>query len=185
MVGATPHKFVCQGIFFPFGKFLFCCKRGQPWGVIVCGEGGVMTMLNRREAIGGLAAGAAVAGFGPAKAQSQPKIAFTLLFEPGGDVGWDPEHMRGVNMARAFHGDAVQIDTFHSVREWGKGDKEVFQRLVADGYDMIFTTSAGYMQSTIEVAFEAPNVLFENCAGYIRSRNVSTYNARWYEGRTA
>ena len=82
-----------------------------------------MTILNRREAIGGLAAGAAVAGFGPAKAQSKPKIAFTLLFEPGGDVGWDPEHMRGVNMARAFHGDAVQIDTFHSVHEWGKGNE--------------------------------------------------------------
>lgn len=136
------------------------------------------------------AAAASSLYFGPAYTQTQkkpkqkkPKIAFTLLFAPGGDIGWDYEHVRGLEQARAAYGDRVQIDAFHEVAEWGNGDKEMFEKLIADGYEMIFTTSAGYMKSTIEVAQANPNIIFENCAGYIRAANVATYNTRWYEGR--
>jgi simple sugar transport system substrate-binding protein len=144
-----------------------------------------MKKLNRRQAVGMIAAATGSMLHTPALAQARPKVAFTLLFDEGGTVGWDYEHVRGVEQARAAFGDRVQIDTFHNVAEWGQGDAEMFRKLVADGYDMIFTTSAGYMQSTIEVAYEAPNVLFESCAGFIRAKNVSTYNIRWYEARVA
>lgn len=142
--------------------------------------------LDRRSALGLLAGatGSLALGATPALAQAKPKVAFVQLFDPG-DVGWDYEHARGVEEARAVHGDRAQIDSFYNVGEWGNGDKEFLQKLVADGYDMIFTTSAGYMRATVEVAYEAPNVVFESCAGYIRAKNVSTYNARWYEGRVA
>ena len=35
----------------------------------------------------------------------------------------------------------------------------------------------------MEVSFKAPDTLFEHCGGFIRTENMSTYSARWYEGR--
>jgi len=132
-----------------------------------------------------MAAAASSLYFSSASAQTQkkPKIAFTLVYAPGGDVGWDYEHVRGLEQARAVFGDRVQIDAFHEVAAWGNGDKEMLEKLVADGYEMIFTTSIGYMKSTIEVALANPNVLFEHCTGYVRAKNLATYSTRWYEGR--
>ncbi|MFQ1699454.1 BMP family ABC transporter substrate-binding protein [Loktanella agnita] len=144
-----------------------------------------MTSLTRRRAIGLAAAAASSACYSPLYAQStnKPKVAFTLLFPPGGDYGWDYEHMRGIQQARDFYGDRVQIDTFHEVAEWGNGDKEKFQELVDDGYNLIFTTSAGYMRSAVEIAQQNPQVMFECFDSYIRSANIATFNTRWYEGR--
>ena len=48
---------------------------------------------------------------------------------------------------------------------------------------MIFTTSFGYMDPTIRVAKEYPNVHFDHITGYKRSANVATGNIRFYEGR--
>jgi simple sugar transport system substrate-binding protein len=52
------------------------------------------------------------------------------------------------------------------------------------GCNIIFTTSFGYMDPTNAVAAKFPDVKFEHATGYKRdSANVSTYNARFYEGR--
>ena len=55
--------------------------------------------------------------------------------------------------------------------------------MAMQGADLIFTTSFGYMDPTINVAKKFPNVKFEHATGYKRSDNVSTYSARFYEGR--
>ncbi|MEP4430974.1 MAG: BMP family ABC transporter substrate-binding protein, partial [Hyphomicrobiales bacterium] len=52
-----------------------------------------------------------------------------------------------------------------------------------DGYNLIFTTSFGYMNPTIKVAKKYPDVMFEHATGYKRADNVSTYSSRFYEGR--
>jgi len=39
------------------------------------------------------------------------------------------------------------------------------------------------MNPTIKVAKQFPQVKFEHCTGYKRSKNVATYNIRFYEGR--
>jgi len=48
---------------------------------------------------------------------------------------------------------------------------------------VIFTTSFGYMEPTLKVAKEFPNVKFESITGYKTDVNVSVANARYYEGR--
>ena len=48
---------------------------------------------------------------------------------------------------------------------------------------MIFTTSFGYMDPTIRVAKEYPDVHFDHITGYKRAANVATGNIRFYEGR--
>ena len=61
---------------------------------------------------------------------------------------------------------------------------EQFVNLAASGHDLIFTTSFNYMDQTLEVAKEFPDVKFEHATGYMRADNVATYSARFYEGRT-
>ena len=56
-------------------------------------------------------------------------------------------------------------------------------QMALNGADLIFTTSFGYMDQTIEVAEQFPDVKFEHATGYKRADNVSTYSARFYEGR--
>lgn len=138
--------------------------------------------MNRRNALGLLAGGATMALSKPGFAQTQPKIAFMLNGTPG-DVGWNFEHARGIEQSQAAFGDRVQIDSFYDVEEWGKGDVAKIAELVDQGYNMIFGCSFGYMQAVMNAAFGAPDVTFEHCGGYVRTANMSTYSARWYEGR--
>lgn len=141
-----------------------------------------MSAMKRRAALGLIAGAAGGLAVTPAFAQEKKKVAFIMNGKPG-KLGWNFEHARGVEMARAAHGDRVQIDSFYDVGEWGKGDGELMRQLVSDGYDMIFACSFGYLKSAVSVAFESPNTLFEHCGGYIRAQNLSTYSARWYQGR--
>ena len=117
------------------------------------------------------------------KAQATPKIGFVMAGEPGNN-SWYFEHQRGVDNARQAYAGRAQIDTFYNIPEWGNGDREAIQGLVDDGYDMVFTCSSGYMQSTFQAALANPQTKFEHCGGYVRAQNLSTYSIRWFEGRT-
>jgi simple sugar transport system substrate-binding protein len=141
-----------------------------------------MKTVNRRHALGLLAGAAGLTYGGPGFAQQQKKIAFILNGTPG-DVGWNFEHARGIEQAKAAYGDTLQMDSFYGVKEWGVEDAAKIQELIDDNYDMIFACSFGYMQSMMKMAFTAPSIKFEHCGGYIRAANLSTYSARWYEGR--
>jgi len=67
----------------------------------------------------------------------------------------------------------------------GADAERVIRQLANSGHNIIFTTSFGYMNPTNKVAKDFPNVKFEHATGYIREHsNVSTYSARFYEGRT-
>ena len=56
-------------------------------------------------------------------------------------------------------------------------------QMALQGADLIFTTSFGYMDPTINVAKKFPDVKFEHATGYKQADNVSVYSARFYEGR--
>jgi len=55
--------------------------------------------------------------------------------------------------------------------------------MALNGADLIFTTSFGYMDPTINVAAKFPDVKFEHATGYKQADNVAVYSARFYEGR--
>ena len=55
--------------------------------------------------------------------------------------------------------------------------------LAQQGNKLIFTTSYGYMDQTLEAAKQFPAVKWEHCTGYKRADNVGTYNSRFYQGR--
>ncbi len=118
---------------------------------------------------------------GAAVAQDKVKAGF-IYVGPIGDLGWSHEHNVGRLAVEAEYGDKVETIYQESVPE-GADAERVLTQMALSGANIIFTTSFGYMDPTINVAKKFPNVKFEHATGYKRADNVSTYSARFYEGR--
>ena len=126
------------------------------------------------------AIGLAVA-FGGAAASAQTKVGFVYV-GPVGDHGWTYEHHQGLKAVEKAFGDKVKTTYVENVSE-GPDAARVIQQLARAGNDIIFTTSFGFMNPTLKVAKRFPKVKFEHATGFKRAKNVSTYSARFYEGR--
>jgi len=117
-----------------------------------------------------------------AMAEGDPiKVGFVYV-GPVGDGGWTYEHNQGRLAVEEHFGDAVETVFVESVPE-GPDAERVMTQMALEGADLIFTTSFGYMDPTINVAARFPDVKFEHATGYKTADNVSVYNARFYEGR--
>ncbi len=122
-----------------------------------------------------------VAGSTAVLAEDPLKVGFVYI-GPVGDHGWTYQHNEGRLAVEQAFGDKVQTTFVEFVPE-GQDAERVIRQLAVDGHNLIFTTSFGYMNPTIKVAKNFPDVRFEHCSGYKRADNVSTYLARFYEGR--
>ncbi len=128
-----------------------------------------------------LAAAAAALTAGAAAADDPTKVGFVLV-GPKNDGGWSQHHYESaVKMAEHF-GDDVELVVQESVPE-GADAERVMTQMALSGADIIFTTSFGYMDPTINVGGKFPDVKFEHATGYKTAPNVSNYSARFYEGR--
>jgi simple sugar transport system substrate-binding protein len=141
-----------------------------------------MAILNRRHLLKTGAAAAALPFVGSAAfAQEKIKIGFVFL-GPIGDYGWTWAHNKGREAVDAALGDKVETIYVENVAEDASAIP-VMRDLAQQGCKLIFTTSYGYMDQTLTVAAEFPDVKFEHCTGFKRADNVSTYNSRFHEGR--
>ncbi len=119
----------------------------------------------------------------PAVAFAQDKLKVGFIYVgPIGDHGWTYQHDRGRLDVEEALGDRVETIYVESVPEGADAERAI-TRLAREGAGLIFTTSFGYMDSTIKVAERFPDVMFEHATGYKRADNVSTYSGRFYEGR--
>ena len=109
------------------------------------------------------------------------KVGF-IYVGPIGDHGWTYQHDQGRLAVEEAFGDKVETIYVESVPE-GPDAERAITRLARQGAGIIFTTSFGYMDPTIKVAKNFPDVKFEHGTGYKRADNVTTYSARFYEGR--
>lgn len=140
--------------------------------------------MNRRTllATAALGLGLAFGGAGHAAGMDKVKACFVYV-GPIGDGGWTYQHHQGLLAVEAAYGDKVETAYQENVPE-GADAERVLTQMALSGCNIIFTTSFGYMDQTNAVAAKFPNVMFEHATGYKRdSANVSTYNARFYEGR--
>ena len=112
-------------------------------------------------------------------ASAETKVGFVYV-GPVGDHGWSYQHDQGRQALEKELG--VKTTFVESVSE-GADAERVIRQLASDGNDVIFTTSFGYMNPTLKVAKQFPKVKFEHATGYKTAPNVSTYSARFYEGR--
>jgi basic membrane protein A and related proteins len=116
-----------------------------------------------------------------AQAQAPLKAAW-LYVAPLTDAGWVRQHDEGRKAVQAALGDKVKTTFVENVPE-GADAERVIRDLAAQGHKIIFTPSFGYMEPTMRVAAEFPDVRFESITGYKTASNVATANARYYEGR--
>ena len=139
--------------------------------------------MNRR-IIGAAAAAAALALAAVtfhASAADKLKVGF-IGVGPIGDLGWTFQHDVGRQAMVKALGDKVDTTFVENVPEGADAERAI-EQLARTGHKLIFTTSFGFMDPTIKVAAKYPNAFFEHCTGFKRAANVSTYAARFYEGR--
>ena len=117
----------------------------------------------------------------PPATKSPVKAAFVYV-TPVFEAGWTHQHDEGRKAVEKALGSAVKTTVVDNVAE-GADSERVVRDLAQQGHDVIFTTSFGYMEPTLKVAKEFPNVKFESITGYKTDVNVSVANARYYEGR--
>jgi simple sugar transport system substrate-binding protein len=140
-----------------------------------------MTLKTLLKHVSTLAVALALAAAAPALAQDKAKVGFVYV-GPVGDHGWTYRHDQGRQAIEAHFGDRVETSFVESVKE-GPDAERVIRQLASTGHDLIFTTSFGFMNPTVKVAKRFADVKFEHATGYKRAPNVSTYMARFYEGR--
>ncbi|MEO8855796.1 MAG: BMP family ABC transporter substrate-binding protein [Burkholderiaceae bacterium] len=122
----------------------------------------------------------------PSRAAPPLKVAFVYV-TPVTDAGWVHQHELGrlaVEAALNLPGQAPRVQTSYveNVSE-GPDAERVIRDLARQGNQLIFTPSFGYMEPTLAVARDFPQVKFESITGYKTAPNVATANARYYEGR--
>lgn len=108
------------------------------------------------------------------------KVGFVYI-SPIADGGWSYQQDLGRKYMDKKLGD--RVSTFYVGNVPESGSERVIRQMAASGTDLIFTTSFGYMNPTLKVAQEFPNVIFMHCSGYKRRANMGTYMARLYQGR--
>ena len=118
-----------------------------------------------------------VAAFGHDKL----KVGFVYV-GPIGDHGWTYQHHDGLLAVQEEFGDHVETIYVENIAE-GPDAERAITRMAREGAGLIFTTSFGFMDPTINVAARFPDVKFEHATGYKRADNVAIYSARFYEGR--
>lgn len=125
-------------------------------------------------------------------AQAQPPVgdpvrAAFVYVSPITPAGWTRQHedaRQAVEARLNRPGQPPQVRTTYveNVPE-GPDAERVIRDLAATGHQIIFTPSFGYMEPTLRVARDFPQVKFESITGYKQADNVAVANARYYEGR--
>jgi basic membrane protein A len=111
----------------------------------------------------------------PAPAAKKLKVAF-IYDSPHNDGGWSQAEENG-RLYVQQHDPNVETTYSESVPEGSQAEK-VFRDYASAGYDLIFSTSFGYMDALVNAAKDNPTVKFMESAGDKRSDNVATYFGR-------
>ena len=118
----------------------------------------------------------------PKPAGGEPVKAGFVYVSPITEAGWTKQHDEGRKAVEAALGAGVKTTFVENVPE-GADAERVIRDLARQGNQIIFTPSFGYMEPTLKVAKEFPDVKFESITGYKTADNVAAANARYYEGR--
>jgi len=136
-----------------------------------------MKKLLLSAAVAAMALGAAVPS---ANAADKFKACWIYLGAIG-DMGWTYQHDQARKQVEKELGDKVETVYVENVPEADAAGP--IERLARDGCKIIFTSSFGYMEPTLQVAAKYPDVKFEHATGFKTAPNVSTYNAKFYQAR--
>lgn len=107
------------------------------------------------------------------------KVAFVHV-GPVADKGWSWAHDQGAKYLESNMN--VEITTLESIPE-GSDSQRVFEDLAAQGNELIFGTSFGYMDPMLAAAANYPDVTFMHATGFKTAENMGNYFGAAEEGR--
>lgn len=113
------------------------------------------------------------------EAEKTFQVGFVYV-SPVGDAGYSYAHDQGRIFIEKEHW--ITTSYVEAVHE-GADSERVIMNMARKEYDMVFTTSFGYMDPTIKVGKDFPNAKFMHCSGFKTSDNVSNYFGRIYQAR--
>ncbi len=112
---------------------------------------------------------------------SEVRAAFVMV-APVGDAGWNFQHDLGRQGAEAQTG--AETAFVESVPENSAEFDTAVQGFIDDGYNLIFATSFGYQDATLEFANNNPDVTFEHISGFLMNdTNMGNTFGRMYQPR--
>lgn len=122
------------------------------------------------------AAGETTAAGETAAAAEKVKVG-VIYISPKNDGGWSQAHATGMAEAVAAVGaDKIDLREIESVSDADAQQTETaIKQLIADGAQIVFATSYGYMDVVEKLAAEYPEVKFEHCSGYKSADNFANY----------
>jgi len=109
------------------------------------------------------------------------KVAF-IYVAPIGDLGWTYSHDVARLAIEEKFGDKVETAFIENVPE-GPDAERVIRDFANKGFNLIFTTSFGFMEPTITVAEEFPDTQFVHISGFKTADNASNVFGRMYQPR--
>ena len=115
-------------------------------------------------------------------ASAAPLQVGFIYVSPVGQAGWTYEHDQARQTMQRALGNRVTTRFVEAVPE-GADAERVMRDLAAQGSQLIFATSFGYLEPALRAAADLPSVKFEHAGGYKTAANLNTYNARFYEAR--
>ncbi len=108
---------------------------------------------------------------------SEPSVGFVYV-GPVGDHGWTKAHDDG----RLYLEDAISGVTTHYEPSVIAADApDVMDVFIADGDQVVITTSFDYIAQTQNAAANNAGVNFLNCSGFYSSANMGSYFGRMYQ----
>lgn len=96
---------------------------------------------------------------------------------PVGDHGWTKTHDDG----RIAMADALGVTTSYQASVDPADAVAVMDEMVADGANVVFTTSFDFVSQTQQAAAVNEDVRYLNCSGNVYADNLSSYMARMYQ----
>jgi basic membrane protein A len=142
--------------------------------------------MNRRLALVVVAASMTVAACGTGTGQGtsgdgggsdgrEVVRAAWVYIGPRNDGGWTEAHDRARLAVEQELGDKVETAFVENVPEEPAAAERAIESFARKGFDIIFTTSFGYMDPTLAVAKKYPDVYFEHCSGFKTAPNMANY----------
>jgi basic membrane protein A len=100
-----------------------------------------------------------------------------------GDAGWTKAH----DECRQVLAKLPYVTGTEYVENVADSDKKAtttaIETLIGKGCNLIFTTSWGFLEPTLEMAKKYPEIVFMHCSGYKTNPNMGTYFGRMYQAR--
>jgi len=101
---------------------------------------------------------------------------------PARDGGWSQAHDDGISEVEKLSY-VKKVIKKEKVQESSEATKVITQMVKLGKCDVVFATSFGFMDQTLEVAKANPNVAFAHCSGYKTSENMGTYFGKIYQAK--